>query len=225
MESLLLAPEDLARLKAAVAVIDMIAVAVFAITGALVAARREMDPIGFIFLGTVTGLGGGTLRDLVLDQPVFWLTTTSYLWTCIVASLATFWAARLLASRYKALVWMDAVGVALFTITGAQKALLLGHQAVVCVLMGVMTSTVGGLIRDVLATEKSLLFHREIYVTASIVGGVTYLVLDGAGLSPEAAAIGGFLAGFAMRAAAIALGLKVPSYKRPDRPLDGPETP
>lgn len=223
MDGLSLGPADLEHLKAGVALLDMLAVAVFAISGALVAARREMDPIGFIFLGTVTGLGGGTFRDLVLGQPVFWTQTTSYLWTCIGASLLTFWAARLLNSRYTALVWMDAVGIAMFAVTGTQKAMLLGHAAVVCVLMGVMTATLGGLIRDIMAAERSLLFHREIYVTATICGGSAYLVLEALALPMEMAALGGFLAGFATRAAAIAFGLKVPNYKRPDRPLDGPQ--
>lgn len=223
MDGLTFGLADLERLKGGVAVLDMLAVAVFAITGALVAARREMDPIGFIFLGTVTGLGGGTFRDLVLGQPVFWTQATSYLWVCIGASLITFWAARLLNSRYQALLWMDAVGLSMFAVAGTQKAMLLGHEAVVCVLMGVMTATFGGLTRDIMAAEKSLLFHREVYVTATIFGGSTYLILEALTVPTELAALGGFLAGFVTRASAIAFGLKVPNYRRPDRPLDGPE--
>lgn len=214
---------QVATLLGIVSLVDLAAVAVFAITGALVAARREMDPIGFVFLGTVTGVGGGTFRDLVLGiEPVFWIARPEYLWTCIGASLITFWAARLLASRYKALVWMDAVGLAMFAITGTQKAVAIGAPAVVCVLMGVMTATVGGLIRDIMAGQKPLLFHREIYATAAIAGSVTYLLARVAGLPEPLAAIAGFAVGFGVRALAIAFGLSMPAYKRPDKPLDGP---
>lgn len=206
-----------------VGVLDLLAVAVFAITGALVAARRQMDPIGFVFLGTATGIGGGTFRDLVLGiEPVFWVVQPAYLWTCIGASLATFWAARLLASRYRALVWMDAVGLGMFAISGTQKAVAIGAPAVVCVLMGVMTASVGGLIRDIMAGEKPLLFHREIYATAAICGAVAYLLLRAAGLPDPWTALAGFVVGFGVRACAIAFGLSMPAYKRPERPLDGP---
>lgn len=213
---------QIATLHGVVTVVDVLAVAVFAISGALVAARREMDPIGFVFLGTVTGIGGGTFRDLVLGVPVFWVADSYYLWICIAASLLTFWAARFLGSRYQALVWMDAVGLAMFTVTGTQKAAGLGASAVVCVLMGVMTAALGGLIRDVSCGEKPLIFHREIYATAAISGAVTYLALRGFPLPPEVQAAGGFIVGFAVRAAAIAFKLSMPHYQRPDRPLDGP---
>jgi uncharacterized membrane protein YeiH len=206
-----------------VSVIDLLAVAVFAITGALVAARREMDPIGFVFLGTVTGVGGGTFRDLVLGiEPVFWVAQPEYLWICIVASLGTFWAARLLASRFKALLWMDAVGLAMFAIGGTQKAVAVGAPAIVCVLMGVMTASVGGLIRDMMAGQKPLLFHREIYATAAIAGSVTYLLARLLEVPEPFGAIAGFVVGLTVRACAIAFGLSMPAYKRPDRPLDGP---
>ncbi|MGC2857301.1 trimeric intracellular cation channel family protein [Novispirillum sp. DQ9] len=218
-----LTPAQIEALLRIVGIVDLVAVAVFAITGALVAARREMDPIGFVFLGTVTGIGGGTFRDLVLGiEPVFWVVQPAYLWTCIGASLATFWAARLLASRFRALLWLDAAGLGLFAITGTQKAVAMGAPAVVCVLMGVMTVAVGGLIRDIMAGEKPLLFHREIYATAAIAGAVSYLLLRAADLPEPLTALGGFAVGFGVRACAIAFGLSMPAYKRPDRPLDGP---
>lgn len=218
-----LTPAQVEALLGVVGIVDLLAVAVFAVTGALVAARREMDPIGFVFLGTATGIGGGTFRDLVLGiEPVFWVAQPAYLWTCIGASLATFWAARLLASRYRALLWLDAVGLGMFAITGTQKAVAIGAPAVVCVLMGVMTVAVGGLIRDIMAGEKPLLFHREIYATAAISGAVAYLLLRASGLPDPWTALAGFAVGFGVRACAIAFGLSMPAYKRPERPLDGP---
>lgn len=206
-------------------VVDLVAVAVFAISGALVAARKEMDPVGFIFLGTATGIGGGTFRDLVLGVPLLWVQQPVYLWVCIIASLATFWGARLLDSRYRALLWMDAVGMAMFAVAGTQKASSLGHGALVACLMGVFTAALGGLVRDMMAGEKPLLFHREIYATAALVGGASFLLLNTLGLPPEISGMGGFLAGFTARAAAIRFGLSLPAYKRPDRPLDGPPKP
>lgn len=217
-----LTPAQIAALHGVVTAVDVLAVAVFAISGALVAARREMDPIGFVFLGTVTGIGGGTFRDLVLGVPVFWVADSYYLWVCVGASLLTFWAARFLDSRYRALVWMDAVGVAMFAVTGAQKAAGLGAPGIVCVLMGVMTAVLGGLIRDISCGEKPLIFHREVYATAAISGAVAFLILRGFPLPPEIQAGGGFLVGFIVRAAAIQFRLSIPSYRRPDRPLDGP---
>ena len=206
--------------------VDMMAVAVFAISGALVAARREMDLLSFIFVGTVTGIGGGTLRDLILGARPVWVTQPDYLVICIVASVITFWAARLLSSRYRALVWMDAVGVGMYAVTGAQKAAVLGAAPVVCVLMGVMTAAFGGLMRDIMCGEKSpLLFNREVYATAAITGASVYLILRALDLPVEVQAAGGFCAGFGLRAGAIIFGWGLPTYRRPARPLDGPDRP
>jgi len=220
--SLATASEAVAAVEQALLVVDLVAVAVFAISGALVAARKEMDPVGFIFLGTATGIGGGTFRDLVLGVPLLWVQQPIYLWVCIIASLATFWGARLLGSRYRALLWMDAVGMAMFAVAGTQKATSLGHGPLVATLMGVFTAALGGLVRDMMAGEEPLLFHREIYATAAVVAGLGYLGLLALGIPGELAGMGGFVAGFITRAAAIRYGLSLPSYRRPDRPLDGP---
>lgn len=220
--SLATASEAVAAVEQALLVVDLVAVAVFAISGALVAARKEMDPVGFIFLGTATGIGGGTFRDLVLGVPLLWVQQPIYLWVCIIASLATFWGARLLGSRYRALLWMDAVGMAMFAVAGTQKATSLGHGPLVATLMGVFTAALGGLVRDMMAGEEPLLFHREIYATAAVVAGLGYLGLLALGIPGELAGVGGFVAGFITRAAAIRYGLSLPSYRRPDRPLDGP---
>lgn len=206
-----------------ITLIDMTAVAVFAISGALVAARRQMDLLSFVFVGTVTGIGGGTLRDLILGVRPVWVTQPDYLVICIVASVLTFWAARLLSSRYRALLWMDAVGVGMYAVTGAQKAAQLGAAPVVCALMGVMTAAFGGLMRDIMCGEKSLLFNREVYATAAILGATVYLILRALDLPMEIQAAGGFCAGFGLRAGAILYGWSLPAYRRPSLPLDGPD--
>ncbi|MBX9633939.1 MAG: trimeric intracellular cation channel family protein [Magnetospirillum sp.] len=205
-------------LQDAAIILDLIGVAVFAVTGALVAARRQMDPIGFIIVGTATAIGGGTMRDLVLGvRPVFWVTDQSFLVVSIVASLATFWAARSISKIYRLLLWMDAVGMAMFAVAGTQKAANLGAGPVVSVLMGVMTASFGGLIRDVLCGEKPLLFHREIYASAALIGAGLWLALGAASdLAPELRTAFGFAAAFGVRAAAIRWGITMPHYQHPD---------
>lgn len=102
-------------------VMDLIAVAVFAVTGALVASRKEMDIVGFMWLGIVTGIGGGTVRDLILDVPVFWIKQPAYVVTCAAASVLVYFTAHLLHSRYRVILWLDAVGLAMVTVAGTAK--------------------------------------------------------------------------------------------------------
>jgi uncharacterized membrane protein YeiH len=155
----------------AAAALDWLGVIVFAISGALVASRKQMDIVGFALFGTVTGIGGGTLRDLLLGQrPVFWVQEPAYLVVCVIVSCAVFFTAHIPQSRYRLLLWFDAVGISLFAVTGAERALLAGSGPVVAVAMGVITATFGGVIRDVLGNEKSVVLSREVYVTATAVG-------------------------------------------------------
>ncbi|MEO5337604.1 MAG: trimeric intracellular cation channel family protein [Magnetospirillum sp. WYHS-4] len=197
---------------------ELTGVAVFAITGALVAARKEMDPFGFVVVGTATGIGGGTLRDLLLDQPVFWIVDSRYLVAGAVAALSTFWLARFFHSRWSLLLWADALGLALFAVTGTQKAVAVGASPLIAVLMGVMSASFGGLIRDLLCSEPPLFFHKEIYPSAAAVGSLVYLMLGSmeppAGLSEAA----GFLAAFLVRAAAIRWSLSFPRYTGTPKP-------
>lgn len=206
---------DTSTLRGVVAVLDMIGVAVFAITGALVAARKEMDPFGFIVVGTVTAIGGGTLRDLFLGiRPVFWVTDPSFLAVSIGAALATFWAARPFTRLYRPLLWMDAVGMAMFAVAGTQKAVALGAPPLVSAAMGVMTASFGGVMRDMLCGEKPLLFHREIYATAALAGSASYLALEAGGwLSGPLASAASIAVAFAVRAAALIWGLAMPNYR------------
>lgn len=204
---------------AALTVIDHMAVAVFAITGALVASRRQMDIVGFAILGTATGIGGGSVRDVLLGQwPVFWIGQTSYLLTCIAVATVTFFTAHLLDSRYRAILWLDALGLALFGVLGAERALAAGANPVVAVLMGVISATFGGIIRDILSAERPLILSPEIYMTAALIGAAVYVGALAAGLPPAWATGIGMAAGFATRAGGLALGWRLPVYKpRPPR--------
>jgi uncharacterized membrane protein YeiH len=206
----------------AAAALDWLGVIVFAISGALVASRKQMDVVGFALLGTVTGIGGGTLRDLLLAQgPVFWVREPTYLILCVVVSCAVFFTAHIPQSRYRVLLWFDALGLALFAVAGAERALIAGSGPVVAVAMGVITATFGGIIRDVLGNESPVVLSREIYVTAALIGASMFIVLSGFGLARESALGAGLLAGLVVRGMALRRGWSLPRYReRPGRTLD-----
>ncbi|MGO4839269.1 trimeric intracellular cation channel family protein, partial [Rhizobiaceae sp. 2RAB30] len=143
---------------------DYAGVAVFAATGALAASRKQLDIIGFLFLASVTGIGGGTLRDVILDVPVFWTRNSDYLLICAGVGCLVFFTAHLVESRYKLLLWLDALGLAAYAVLGAHKGLAATGSSVVAIVMGMLTATFGGIMRDLLAGEPSVLLRPEIYV-------------------------------------------------------------
>ena len=198
--------------------LDYVGVILFAATGALVASRKQLDIIGFIFLATVTGTGGGTLRDLVLGVPVFWVAEPRYLLACAATALAAFFTAHLLESRYRWVLWLDAVAISAYGVFGAYKGLAETGSAVVAVLMGMTTAAVGGVIRDVLADEPSVLLRKEIYMVAAMGGAVVFVAADAAGLRLPLAAGAGFATAFGLRSGALARGWTLPAYRsRPGR--------
>ncbi len=203
-------PEHLGTLWTAV---DLSAAVVFAITGALVASRKQMDVVAFMWLGVVTGIGGGTVRDLLLGVPVFWVSDPLPVIACLVASVIVHFTAHLVMSRYRLLLWLDALGLALVTIAGTAKGLDAGAGPIVAVVMGVITAAVGGIIRDIIGQEPSVILKREIYVTASVAGAIAYVLLMGGGAGKAVAAILGFAIAFSVRAAAIVYGWTLPAYR------------
>ena len=206
----------------ATAVLDWFGVIVFAISGALVASRKQMDVVGFALLATVTGIGGGTLRDILLGQlPVFWVREPAYLVTCVLVSCVVFVTAHIPQSRYRLLLWFDAVGLALFAVAGAEKALLAAAGSMAAVAMGVITATFGGIIRDVLGAESPVVLSREVYVTAALLGAVAFVTATAMGMIREIAIGTGLLAGFGLRGAALHWGWSLPRYRaRPGRDPD-----
>jgi uncharacterized membrane protein YeiH len=204
-----------------VTALDYAGVAVFAATGALAASRKQLDIIGFLFLAGVTGIGGGTLRDVVLDSPVFWVENRDYLLICAALAIVVFFFAHRVESRYWLLLWLDAVGIAAFCVMGAEKALAVTGSPVVAVVMGMLTATFGGILRDVLAGEPSVLLRPEIYVSATLAGAALYTLGDLAGLPQPLPGIVGFIAAFAVRGGALRFGWSFPAYKsRPGRRPD-----
>jgi uncharacterized membrane protein YeiH len=199
--------------------LDILGVAVFAVTGALVASRKQMDIVGFAFLGTVTGIGGGTIRDLVLgNTPVFWVREPIYLLVCVGVSVLVFFVAHVPRSRLILLMWLDALGLALFCVLGAEKAL--AHGPVVAATMGVVTATMGGMIRDILGGESPVILRREIYATAALLGALTYLLALTV-MPRDAAVLCGVAAAFALRGLALVKGWSLPVYRA--RPARRPE--
>lgn len=157
--------------------LEMAGTAVFAITGVLAVTRRGLDVFGALVLGIVTALGGGTVRDLIIGEQPFWIGDFNYVWAAVGGALAAFWIGAVLRNAYRGLLYLDAVGAALFGVTAANKVLLLQFTAPVAVMMGVLTGIGGGLIRDVLAGRPTLLMSREIYATPILLGCVVFVVI------------------------------------------------
>ena len=207
------------RLTATLAVLDYAAVAVFGATGALAAARRKHDIVTFGFFAAITGVGGGTLRDLLIGAPVFWVGRPAYIVVCLAAAAAV-WIVGPRRFRGSMLTWLDAVGMAAYAVVGALKAISLGVPPFSAVLMGVLTATFGGVIRDVLAHEPSVLLQRELYVTPALAGAGTFVVLGLVGMPTTPAGIAGFVTALSIRSGAILWKWSLPGF---GGPVDGDE--
>ena len=199
------------RLTATLAVLDYAAVAVFGATGALAAARRKHDIVTFGFFAAVTGVGGGTLRDLLIGAPVFWVQRPGYILVCLAAAGAV-WMFGGRGWRFRALLWLDALGMAAYAVFGAAKALSAGAPPISAVVMGVLTAAFGGIIRDVLAEEPSILLSREIYITAALLGAAVFVTLTVLRVAFWPAGLVGVAAAFGLRAAALTLGWSMPAF-------------
>lgn len=197
---------------------EWVGVAVFALTGALVAARKGMDPFGFALLATVTGIGGGSMRDVLLGQPVFWIVDPTDLLICAAVGIFTYVAGTRVVGLMAAvrprqlLLWADALGLGIFAVTGAQKAFWFGAHPVTAVVLGTLTASFGGIIRDILAGEVPLVLRKEIYVTAAFLGSATFSTCAVLGLSYSVAGVAGFVAGFGLRALAILFDWSLPPF-------------
>jgi uncharacterized membrane protein YeiH len=194
-------------------VVDILAAVVFAVSGALVASRKGMDVMGFMWLAVITGVGGGTVRDLILGVPVFWVQNPVHVAACLATAVVMHFVAPLVESRYRTLLWFDAFGLALVTVAGTAKALDVGAPALVAIAMGAVTGTVGGMIRDTLGHVPSILLQREVYITASVLGACAYVAGIWVGLDRSAAMGAGFLVTFIVRGLAIKFGWSLPVFR------------
>lgn len=197
---------------------DLLGTVVFAITGLLAARRKDLDLFGAIVIAMVTAIGGGTLRDLIIGEPVFWTQNDIYIFVVVISAMMLFFLARYKRLPVKLLVFLDALGLAVFTVIGTQKAMELGFSDPIAIMTGIMTGVAGGIIRDVLVGEVPLVFRKEIYATASFVGASLLLVLVELGLSIDIAVIVAIVVTLSLRVWAILFHVELPvfiSYKPP----------
>ncbi|MEY1557558.1 trimeric intracellular cation channel family protein [Yoonia sp. R2331] len=197
------------------AALDYASVFVFALTGALVASRAQLDIVGFVFVASLTAVGGGTLRDVLLNRDtVFWIANPYFIGVATLAALIVFLSAHLLESRYRSIVWFDAMALAVAVPAGVGVSFAMGMDWPVVLIMGITTGCFGGLMRDVVCNEVPLVLKQgELYVTCALVGAGAAVLADFAGLSaPVALMICGGVT-FALRGGSIAFGWRLPVYK------------
>ena len=192
--------------------LDLFGIAVFAISGALVAARNRQTLVTFGFFALVTGVGGGTVRDLLIGAPVFWVQDARVPILCLSIALLV-WLTPVRIWRPAAVDWFDAIGLAAYSVFGAAKAMQLGIDPVPAAIMGIITASVGGVIRDLISAEPSLIVRPELYVTAGALAASVFVLLVQVGVQGFIAALIAFTAGFALRALAIVKGLSLPAYR------------
>jgi len=208
----MMALPDLMMVRTVLPWLDIAGIAIFAISGALAAARREQTIVTFVFFAAVTGTGGGTVRDLLIGAPVFWIHDNRALAVCLFAALVVWMTPRRI-WPVKALEWFDGIGLAAYAVFGSWKALAFGVPPLGAAAMGVFTACLGGIIRDVLAGEPSILLRPELYVTAAALSAGLFVILTLLGAPLLIAAGVAALAGFVLRAVAIHRGIALPSYR------------
>ena len=185
---------------------------VFAVSGALAASRNKMDIVGYVLIGTITGIGGGTLRDLLLGRKVWWTTNPEELVICVVASMIAFFFIENTSKQHRSIVWLDAVGLGAFAVVGSNIALASGASFIVAVFMGMLTATGGGVIRDILTQTKPMILSAgELYATAALGGAFVYALMMNLQVPALVAQFVGFLTVLILRSASIVFGLRTGS--------------
>lgn len=193
---------------------DLMGVFVFALSGALAAARKQMDIFGYIVLATLPAVGGGTVRDLILNTSVFWVEQSVYILVAVGAGILTFLVSVRVGQRYVVLEWADAIGLSLFCVLGASKALSLTGDPILAVSLGVITAVAGGILRDVVCNEIPLILKKEIYATAAMIGAVVYCLCVAVNLSEALSLLCGGISAFAVRSMALIFGWSLPTRER-----------
>jgi uncharacterized membrane protein YeiH len=197
---------------------DLFGVAVFAVSGSLAAGRKQMDVFGVVVLGLVTALGGGTLRDTLLDAvPVFWIDDRVYLLVAVAAALLTFTSVRIIRVPLRGLLIFDAIGLAVFMAIGTAKTLAVTKPSI-SMIMGVMTGVAGGMIRDILSAEIPLILRKEVYATAALCGSLVYVVMNRLGFLDTACLLLSATVTLLIRLAAIHYNFALPVFRSRDEP-------
>jgi uncharacterized membrane protein YeiH len=200
--------------------LDYAAVLIFALTGALVASRAQLDIVGFAFLACLTAVGGGTVRDVLLDRnPVFWIAAPGFLAVAVAAAVLVFFTAHLLESRYRALLWLDACALPVAVTAGAGVALALDQPAPIVIIMGMITGCMGGLMRDVVVKEVPLVLKQgELYVSAAFAGASAAAIAEAMGATSWIVLAASATITLILRAGSLRFGWRLPVYRsRPPR--------
>lgn len=193
--------------------LGMVGIFAFSITGVIAAGKKNMDLFSIVLLGVVTALGGGTLRDIILDSnPLFWISDLTYIWVSVAASIFAFVLFARVGQAYRFLLFVDAFGLSLFTVLATEKTIVLGFPMPVAVLMGVVTGIAGGMIRDILTGRMPLLMGREFYATPALLGAILFALLAWHFPSHDYNRYYAIGVIFALRAAAIQWGLYYPQW-------------
>ena len=182
---------------------------VFAVSGALMAARYKMDIVGFIMIGTITGIGGGTTRDLLLGRTVWWTHDPAELILVVTVSIITFFFISSEITRKKAANWADALGLSVFAVVGCHIALAFGSPFYIAVVIGMITATGGGVIRDVITNNEPMIMSGQLYATAALLGALCYASLKYWGVGEVTAEVSGVLSAFSLRASAIIFDIRM----------------
>lgn len=201
-------------------ILSQIGVAVFASSGALAAGRKKFDLMGVVVIAMVTAIGGGTIRDVLLNRPVFWINDPVYLWVSLAAACVTFASVKFYRPPAAVMLVADALGLALFTISGTHLSEQAQLPGIICVVMGALTGVAGGALRDVLSGEIPIVFKstETLYATAAICGSALYLVLQILGLGATPASLCGMVAIVGLRFLAIYWQLRLPELEIEDDP-------
>ncbi|MGX6647703.1 trimeric intracellular cation channel family protein [Maricaulaceae bacterium MS644] len=203
------------------ALLDIAGIALFAASGGIIAARKGLDPFGAAVIGTVAGMGGGTLRDILLGElPVYWIEAPGYLVVAVVAGVAGYYGSELVrgetGARRRALVWADAAGLSVFCVLGAQAGLAAGAHWSIALVTGVLSAAFGGVLRDVIVNDVPLIFREDIYALAALFGAGVYVGLVALGLGETVAAPIAALAAFTLRACAVQFKWSLPPIGKVD---------
>ncbi|MGI9234096.1 MAG: trimeric intracellular cation channel family protein [Woeseiaceae bacterium] len=194
-------------------ILEMAGTAAFAVSGALAASRKNMDIFGYCVLALMPAVGGGTVRDIIIDRgPVFWINDNRYVVVAIIAALIVFFTSYKPGSRRRLLVWMDALGLALFAALGTEICLNHNTGALVAVMLGVTTAVTGGMIRDIICNEVPLILSHEIYATAAFAAALCYVLADNFGSSEQLSLVIAVIVGFTIRALGIIYNWSLPTF-------------
>lgn len=193
--------------------LDIFGIIVFALSGALMAGRYKLDPFGVVVLASVTAIGGGTIRDIILQVPVFWTIKPHYLYVILATALLTIVLIRQpkrIPKRF--LLIADAFGLALFAVLGTQKSLALGSPILVAIVLGTITGVAGGMIRDVLCNVIPMILQKEIYALAAMLGGCLFVTFNLLGWSDSEATVVAIAGALLLRLAAIYWRVSLPAF-------------